>query len=331
MSVFRATLSAACLLLLATALAAETVERDFHRTFDVASGHRLHLEHGDGDVTIEAWEQDKLDVQVRYRAEYTRIGVGSKIDFDVECRQTGTVVHVVGRESGSWSIGFFSQREIEHSYTIRAPSYLDLDLEGEDGDVEISGWQGEITIRGEDGDVDLAGIRSPRTDVSVEDGDIVIDGLTGELTVTTEDGDLRVSDCTIADGRFRLEDGNATLTRCAGSARFELVDGDLVLESFRPEGVSIRTVDGDVDLDFLPSVGMDVEVRTGDGDVTVELERGTSARLTIDTGDGPIRLDLPEAVDVREGRSRATAQLGAGEGRLRIETGDGRVVVRESS
>ncbi len=331
MSILRAALAVACLVMFSSRLAAETVERDFHRTFEVASGHALHLDHGDGDVTIEPWDQDKVDVEVRYRVEYTRIGVGNKIDFEVDFRQSGSTVHVEGRESGSWSFGFFSQREIEHLYTIRAPAYLILDLDGDDGDVEITDWQGEITIRGDDGDLDLAGIRSPRTDISVEDGDIDIDGLEGELAVATEDGDLRVSDCTITDGRFRLEDGSATITRCTGSARFHLVDGDLTLDDFRPERVSIRTVDGDVDLDFLAGEAMDVEVRTADGDVTVDLEPGTSVRLSIDTGDGPIRLDLPEGVEVRQRRSSASAQLGGGEGRLRIETGDGRVVVRESS
>lgn len=331
MSLFRAGVLGSGLLLAATGATAEVVERDFHRTFDVESGDRLHLEHGDGDVFIEPWDQDKLDVEVRYRVEYTRIGVGSKLDFDVEFRQTGSTVHVLGRESGQWSIGFFAKRESEHRYTIRAPAYLLLDVDGEDGDVEVSGWQGEIAIRTDDGDLDLTDIRSARTDLSGEDGDIVIDGLSGELTVSADDGDLRISDCTISDGRVRLEDGDAILTRCTGSARFELEDGDLTLEEFRPERLAVRTQDGDVELDLVAGSVMDVDVRTVDGDITVDLAPGCSVRFTIDTADGPIRLEAPGAVDVKQRRRSVSGQLGAGEGRLRIESEDGRVLMRERS
>lgn len=331
MRVSRAGLLWSCLLMVATGLAAEVVERDFHRVFDVAAGDRLLLEHGDGDVTIEAWDQDRLDVKVRYRARFTRVGLGWDPDLEVDFSQTGSTVRVVGREGVRGGFGFFRYDVAEHLYTIRAPSYLILDLDGEDGDVEITDWQGEITLRSDDGDIELVDIRSPRTDLAVEDGDIFVDRLIGKLEVVTEDGDLRVSDCSVTEGRIRLEDGDATFTRCEGSARFELADGELALERFRPDEISVRTDDGDVDLDFLVGAAMDVEVRTADGDITVDLERGASVRISVDTRDGPIRLDLPGAVDVKQRRTSASGRLGAGDGRLRIHSGDGRVVVREGS
>ncbi len=319
-----------CMLLLsATAAGAEEIERDFHRTFDVERGHRLHLVHGDGDVVIERWDQDKVDVQVVYRAVYKQVGLASKVDFDVEFSQRGSTVDVRGRESNRVILGYFSFNEHEHLYTVRAPSYLELDLEGEDGDVEIADWDGEIKLRNEDGDVKLVDIRSPETALSVEDGDITIERLVGKLVITGEDGDVRVADCSVRDGRIRLEDGDATFTRCEGSASFELADGTVALERFRPDSITIRTADGDVDLDLLPSSAMDVTVRTGDGDVTIDLASGSSTRFSIDTDDGGIRLDTPGAVDVSKRESRVSGRLGAGEGSLRVESGDGRVILRE--
>ena len=316
------------LLLGAGSLAAEVIERDYHRTFDVERGHRLHLEHGDGDVVIEPWDQDRVDVKVVYRAEYTRVGVGSEMDLEVDFRQTESTVHVVERSTGRWVIGFLSYDESEYLYTIRAPAYLLLDIEGEDGDVEVTGWRGEIRIRTEDGDLDLIDVRSPKTDLDTEDGDIAIDGLSGGLTIVGEDGDVRISDCSLEEARLRLDDGDATFTRCAGSARFDLVDGDLALEGFRADAVEVRTEDGDVDLELLPNAAMNVVVRTRDGDITVDLADGASLEFTIDTGDGDIRVEVPGAADLSERRSSASGRIGSGEGRLRIESGDGRVVVR---
>ena len=317
-----------CLLLPAVA-GAETIERDFHRTFDVERGHRLRLDHGDGDVIIEAWERDQIDVRVTYRAVYKQVGLASKVDFDVEFDQSGSTVAVRGDETSFVVFGYFDFNEQEHLYSIRAPSYLILDLAGEDGNVEISSWEGEIDLRTEDGDVDLVDIRAPTTTLAAEDGDLTLERLAGRLVVSAEDADVRVTDCTLQDARIRLDDGDATLLRCEGSAHLELADGTVTLERFRPEVVRIRTEDGDVDLDFVPSPSMDVRVRTDDGDVTIDLAAGSSTRFTIDTRDGAIRLDAPQATDVTRRESRLSGRLGAGEGELRVESGDGRVVLRQ--
>jgi hypothetical protein len=287
-----------CLVFAASGAFAERIERDYHETFEVEPGHRLELEFGDGDVVIEPWDEDKVDVRVIYDAEHKRVGVGTSPSFEVDFRQSGPTVHVRGREGGYGGIGFFQHRVHEYVYEVKAPAYLELDLSGEDGDVEIEGWSGEIALRTEDGDVELVGIESPQIDVQIEDGDIDIDRLSGVLKITGEDGDLRVSDCSLTDARVRLEDGDATFSRCDGSARFDLGDGNLALERFRPDGVQVRTEDGDVELDLLAGEAMDVEIRTSDGDVFVDLAREASMAFTVNTGDGGIRIDMPNAVDV---------------------------------
>lgn len=331
MSKLRTALVAAGLTLVAGTLGAEELQRDFNKTFEVEPGDRLHLDHGDGDVFIEPWDADRLEIDVVYDADYKRVGLGSKVDFDVEFRQNGSTVRVIGRESGFSGIGFFSHRQLEYRYTIKAPAYLVLDIEGEDGDVEIEGWTGEISLTTEDGDVDLFDIRSASTDLELEDGDLTIEGLSGELTIVSEDGNVRVEDCSVSEGRVNLEDGDVTFSRCEGSARFELDDGDLVLDRFRAASIGIRSEDGDVDLDLLPSEAMDVEVRTDDGDVVVDLSRESSTAFVIDTNDGAIRLDVPGASDVVKQRRRVSGQFGAGEGKLDIRTGDGRVILREGA
>ena len=49
---------------------------------------------------------------------------------------------------------------------------------------------------------------------------------------------------------------------------------------------------------------------------------------SVSADDGGIRLDTPGAIDVRERRTSASGTLGAGDGSLRIESGDGRIVLR---
>ena len=145
------------------ALAAEEINRQFQETFDVEEGMKLVLKHGDGDVDITPWSQDKLDVEVRYRAKASSVGWVKSSEFKVDFRQDGDTIYVIGHEPKRVSVGISSYREYEYIYEIKAPDYLRLDLDGEDGDVEISDWRGSIRMDLEDGDVTLMNIDSPLT------------------------------------------------------------------------------------------------------------------------------------------------------------------------
>jgi hypothetical protein len=127
--------------LAATTAAGKEIKKDYHETFAVQAGDRLHLVHGDGEVNIEPWERDEIDITVVYHTEFSKVGVGSDPDFEVEFRQSGGTVTVIGKEAQTVVVGFTSRRHYEYSYTIRAPEYLRLDLEGDDGDVQIVKWR----------------------------------------------------------------------------------------------------------------------------------------------------------------------------------------------
>ena len=90
---------------------------------------------------------------------------------------------------------FHSVQEHEYTYTIMAPSYVVLDLDGDDGDIEITGWRGDIDCALDDGDVELADVENGRTRIGLEDGDVAVDGLIGELVVSGDDGDVVLTDC----------------------------------------------------------------------------------------------------------------------------------------
>lgn len=314
-----------------SAAAAEEIRRDYDRSFDVGPGDRLLLEHGDGDVEIAPWDRDVLEVKVRYRVDAVRIGIGWRGEFEVEFRQEGNTVRVTGKEPSSGGFGFFFSRGHEHRYEIRAPAYLGLELRGDDGDVTIGGWRGDLEVDLEDGDVVLSDVRNDRTGLRLDDGDVSVAGFAGKLSVLAEDGSVRLRDCELSGARIRLEDGDMVARDCGGSAYISVEDGDVNLTRFRAGTLEVLTGDGDVDLDLLRGEDMEVDVRTRDGDVVVALEPGTSARFSVDTGDGRIRINLPDAAELVQGRREASGRLGDGRGRIRISTGDGSVSLLQAS
>jgi DUF4097 and DUF4098 domain-containing protein YvlB len=307
---------------------ARIIEKNYHEQFDVQQGHRLVLVHGDGDVVITPWDRDVLDVDVQYRTRVTKIGLGKDPDFEVEFRQSGDEVLVTGHETSAVTVGFFSREEYEYVFTIKAPAWLELELDGADGDVSIEGWRGEIDADLEDGDVRLLDLDVPRARFGLEDGEFRAEGLRGDLQVELDDGDVVLEDCH-ARCRIELADGDIRIKNSEGTYDCEADDGEIELIRIRLEAGEIRTEDGDVDLELLRVDRLDLDVTTDGGDIAVQLEEGTSATFDIEADDGGIRLDLPGA-DVDEDDDRASGRIGDGSGTIRIRTEDGRVSLRTS-
>lgn len=288
-AVFAAT--AILALLAAPSARAERYDKTFNERFEVEPGARLRLEHGDGDVEIVPWDQKTIEVDVRYRAELKKIGIGREGGFDVTMEQRGDTVTVIGRELPRGGVGIFVSNVDEHRYRIRAPRWVELDLEGDDGDVEIEGFAAPIAIEIDDGDVELRALDGPSIRVEMQDGSLEIDGARGELTVNADDGDVIVRGC-----------------RCT-RADIEIQDGDLRAE--------LDAADAPLDL----------RARSDDGTIDIDLAESIGATFVVSFDDGDVRIDV-DGAEVERREHRVEGSFGDGDGRIRIDTGDGRVTLR---
>ena len=312
----------------ASATATE-IDRNFHETFEVTEGFRLDLRHGDGDVTIKPWDKDTIDVRVRYRADVTRLGFGGDPDFDVEFREGDDFVSVVGRTTPVGPSVFLSVRRYEYRYTISAPPYVKLNLEGDDGDVEISGWQADVDCWLDDGDVTLRDIANDRTRVGFEDGDVTIDRLSGELRLSGDDGDVNMTDCATPNARIEIYDGDLTVLRCAGDFSVEADDGDVLLDLTESASVRVRLEDGDVEIDLGGTDVGEIDVGTDDGDVAITLGEGSSFSFLVTMDDGDVRIEVPDREKFEQSEHSVSGVVRGGTGYVRVRTEDGNVIVRE--
>lgn len=307
---------------------AEKIAREYHETFDVEQGVVLRLDHGDGDVLLEPWDQDVIQVDVNIDIDFKRFGFGTKPDLVVEFDQRGREVRVREVRTGSVSVGFHSYNEEDYTYTIKAPAYTVLDFEGDDGDVSIADWAADFEIDLEDGDLELLDSRATTGSIRLSDGDCIVRGFEGELIIESEDGDVLVSGSNLTEGRFTLSDGSLRMSHDEGNFEIETEDGDVELRDVTAGRLEVMCEDGEVDLDLIASGDVDWDIETEDGDVELSA-RDVSAEFTIDTDDGRIRVDLPDdAYDRRENRVSGT--LGAGDGKIRIRVSDGSVTLRQS-
>jgi DUF4097 and DUF4098 domain-containing protein YvlB len=318
------------ILSIAGSAAGKELNKDIHQSFDVEEGYRLKLKSGDGDVTILPWNKDILDVKIVYRASYKSIGVGGQRDFEVIFKEKGSVIEVAGKERGFGGIGFHYFKEFEYTYTIQAPSYLELEIEGEDGDIEISGWDGDIECYLDDGDLEFDDVSSAESRIRVEDGNSHISGHNGRITIEGSDGDITIMDSEFSLCRIHLEDGDLKIDKSEGEFEIELDDGDLKFYQLVSNSIDIESEDGDIDIDLVESDIVDLEIRTDDGEVTVYLPDNASATFTIDVDDGDIDVEI-SALEVLEKKNGWLAgRIRDGRGQIKIRTADGNVVLRET-
>src|SRR3712207_3199839 len=87
--------------------------------------------------------------------------------------------------------------------------------------------------------------------------------------------------------------------------------------------VSLDTGSGSTEVELLTDVE-DVEVDAGSGSVSLRLPANAGAEVEIETGSGGIDTDFPIAV-TRMDRNKPRGRLGDGLGRIKIESGAGRV------
>lgn len=307
------------------------IEKDFEESFDVSAGERLYLTHGDGDVTITPWAQDVINVRVKYRVDIEMIGWGKEPDLDVEFRSTDGAIYVTGKEMDFPIVGYRRVQRHEYSYTISAPSYVILHLNGDDGDILIADWNADIECLIDDGDITLSTVSCDEIQLELDDGDVEIAHFQGSLSIHADDGDITVFDGQMTDVVIAMDDGDINVSESTGSFEILLDDGDVTLREVGAEHIEMAGDDGDITIELTKGGAVDIDILVDDGDVSLRLGDDISGMLIITMDDGSARVDLPQITDLVAGDRRVTGRLGDGEGSIRIQTDDGTVRIREAT
>ena len=193
---------------------------------------------------------------------------------------------------------------------------------------------GPITVRNVDGTLRVDGGSSAVT-ASGTRGSLTVDVGSGTVEVSdAEDVDVDTGsgDVTVTDARgemLRVDTGSGSVHATRVTVRRLDIDtgsGGVRVESATADQVVIDTGSGSVHAAVGGTVS-DVEIDTGSGSVTLVLPADYGATVDIESGSGGIDLDFPVQVRrVEQDHVRGT--IGDGSGRLKIDTGSGRISIR---
>jgi len=160
--------------------------------------------------------------------------------------------------------------------------------------------------------VNLEAILANRANLHLvtHNGAVKTSGITGDIDGTTHNGSITADGTT---GQLKLEthNGKITCSKISGGTFAKTHNGSVDVSYLKtapsPANISLTTYNGSIDLGTPPNL---------------------SAKVVASTHNGSIKTDLPITVSGEIGKTKLQGTIGAGEGKLELETYNGSIRIR---
>ncbi|MGA8528683.1 MAG: DUF4097 family beta strand repeat-containing protein [Acidobacteriaceae bacterium] len=262
-------------------------DHSWSKTYPVTGKPTLNFETSDASVAFHSCGDCH---EIRIHVEV----VGRKLsDYRLEEGQTGDEVHFLFRELPHPGVHIVWHRE-QTQVTVETPAQLTLDAKTSDGNVTLSGLQGDLAL-------------------TTGDGDVTLDHVSGNLRTRSGDGHVRITD---AEGALDARTSDGSLN----------VDGLFHV-------LALHTSDGTLDLNLRQGTKLSEPstIQSSDGSVTVHVPHDFAADLDVHTSDGHVDCTLPLTLDHYQSNGgeghQLHGKLNGGGTSLTIHTSDGNVKI----
>ncbi len=236
-----------------TAASAETAQERFEQTYAFSAGQRLTLTNTNGDVYVEPWDRSEIRVRATKKVK-ARGGDAdaalAELRIEVDVDGSGVEIDTI---YPSWKRLFgWSHVSASVDYEIQLPREANLDVRTVNGEIEVSGLDGEIRLRSTNG------------------GIAVLDAA-GSVSASTTNGGIKVELDRVSSEGMEFETTN-------GGIRVDL-------PSSVQASVRARTTNGSIETDFPVTVHGTFRRNRLEGDIN-----GGGPAIELRTTNGGIRL-----------------------------------------
>ncbi len=273
---------------------------------------RVHPLDPDASVTIEN-VRGSITVRAAERADariVATLGDGVR-GLEVEGNSRRLKIRVDYPDSGGWRL---------FGGTVVGDSQLEIELPP----------GVTLEVAAVSADVDVEGLRGARAELQSVSGGVRYLGSAAELTLETVSGDARLEG-SARELSVQSVSGDVVAELAVGErVRAQSVSGDLDLRVGGPlRDARANVVSGDITLHAALAPGGRINAQSLSGDLEVVLPRATSARLDFTSFSGRIRSDAGQVEREEYGPgSSLKANLGQGDGQVRLETFSGDLILR---
>jgi len=277
-------------------LAGTALAKDVNRTIDAADDGHVEVSNISGEITIEGWNQSKVEVTGT---------IGRDVEDLIVERDGDKVLIKVKLPKGSSSA---SSADLH----IKVPADSSIDVGTVSADIDVTDVNGEQDLHTVSGNVTT---ESRGEDVSAE-------SVSGDVDVRGDNSDSEIEASTVS--------GDVTFRRVSGEVVGESVSGSVAVYKGSFDRVDLSTINGRVNFEGELRDGGRLEIETVNGSVEVDFVGDLSAKIDVETFNGSIRNCFgPKA----ERTSKYTPgrelefTVGDGDGRVEISTMNGRVTL----
>jgi Putative adhesin len=267
---------------------AQDPDHSWSRTYAVPGKPTLSLETSDAGVEFHSCG-DCHEIRIHVQVEGRKLS-----DYRLEEGQTGDQVHFVFKELPHMGVHVTWHKE-QTRVTVESPAQLTLQAKTSDGNVTLSGLQGDLNL-------------------TTGDGNLTLDHVSGSLRIKSGDGQVRVTD---ANGAIDAHTSDGNLS----------VDGLF-------DALALHTSDGTLDLNLREGSKLTgaSTIQSSDGSMTIRVPRSLAADLSVHTSDGHVNCALPLTMDHYQSGGEGhelRGKLNGGGTPLTINTSDGNVKIEQ--
>ncbi len=271
MSLARPFAAAAAIVILCASLGAQTqviqpakAERTTEtRTLPLASGSSLKVKNVNGFIRVEAWDRE----EVLFTGEFKPSSRDEQVKVVVESGKGSLVIRGEYPKNSGWSFGY---RGPECQMTLKVPRRVSPSLESVNGEITLSGTQGQATLNTVNGSIRATNLEESLKADTVN-GSIHLDKVKGGLSLETVNGAIKGSELDGQGKGIKAETVNGSihlqLAGLKGKLKASTVNGGISFNAKGAEqvevkkhkvtavfpgsdqGISIETVNGAITLD----------------------------------------------------------------------------------
>ena len=302
------------------------VQRIEEKRFTVRPGGHVAVIGDDGDIIIKTWDNDQVLIKTKITVyDKSRKRAAKRLEnVEIDYNHRGNRLTVREyQDDRNKNFDFFdlfdpdkwqqARYDIIVDYDLKVPREVDLRLETDEGNVFVTGVDGDLFVSTDEGTVNLENIASRDLNIETDEGRIKIEHAKcadGQVTIDTDEGSVRLLDCKTADLKIDTD------------------EGEVVLQNNLSEKTRISTDEGDVDVDMEIEPHGSYRFTCDEGDVFVTLPGNPDVYLDLKSEDGNIHGDFAVDSDGDDGE-RLRVKLGHGNAKLKIFTDEGDITVEE--
>jgi DUF4097 and DUF4098 domain-containing protein YvlB len=295
-------------------------------TKDFPTNPRFVLEQPTGDVRVEGWDREEIEVSISDPSSM----------FEIE--QAGALVTVRNRPGKFKMVNFVEAEEAIKGMRL---GFEEADLEDIGARVERSLERGMRRLGRKLGSIDPSqwmgggrdyNIRVPHNcDLALRtsSGDLEIRSVNGTLFIQSTSGDIRMVKCG-GSALVNSSSGDIKIEDLEGKLGVRTVSGDIKTQRLNLQEVSAGTTSGDLELDLLRLPQNELELKSVSGDLNLAIPSDSRLTFEITTVSGDVNCGFPRSqVSYSSNRRRGmTLSLNGGGPVVNVATVSGNVSVR---